>query len=142
MWDGQMERRSNGRGRGPQRKPRILVIEDDARTRQALEALLAIEGQEVCGAQDGHEALRLIDRFSPDVVVMDWRLPRLGGAQLCRRIRRRPDAPPVIILSSADEAFVEEADAAQRLRKPVDLRELNAAIAAQLKIASLGRRGR
>ena len=137
-----MKRKTNG-GPRPARKPRILVVEDDLPTRQALEALLANNGQEVRAAQNGVEALLMIERYSPDVVVMDWRLPGLGGAQLCRRIRRRPDAPPVIILSSADEAFEAEADAAERLRKPVDVRQLNAAIAAQLQIAALGRtRGR
>jgi two-component system phosphate regulon response regulator PhoB len=136
-----MKRTANG-AKSVRRKPRILVIEDDLQTRQALEALLAIEGQEVRGAQDGEQALLMLDRFAADVVVMDWRLPGLGGAQLCRRIRRRRGAPAVIILSSADEAFVTKTDAADRLRKPVDLRQLNAAIAEQLHIAALGRRGR
>ena len=137
-----MTQKSTGRARPARGKPRILVIEDDLQTRQALEALLAVDGQEVRAAQDGDEALLLLDRFGADVVVMDWRLPGLGGAQLCRRIRRRRAAPAVIILSSAEEAFVAEADAVERLRKPVDLRRLNAAIAAQLKVAALGRRGR
>ena len=138
-----MKRNATGSAGRVRRKPRILVIEDDLPTRQALEVLLSSDGQEVRAAENGFEALLMLEKYAPDVVVMDWRLPGLGGAQLCRRITRRRDAPPVIILSSADEAFETKTDAAERLRKPVDVRQLNAAIAAQLQIAALSRgRGR
>jgi DNA-binding response OmpR family regulator len=108
------------------------VIEDDVPTQQALKVLLENEALEVRTVRDGNDALAAVKNFDPHLVLMDWRVPGLAGAQLCRRIRRRRHPPPIIIVSSADEAFSTEADVVARLRKPVDPRRLTAAVAAQI----------
>lgn len=74
----------------------------------------------------------MMEAFTPDVVVMDWRMPGLAGTPLCQRIRARRAAPPIIVVSSADEAFESGADIAAALHKPVDLEELRLVIASEL----------
>jgi DNA-binding response OmpR family regulator len=124
--------RAKTRGRRAGKRARILVIEDDLPTRQALQVLLEDDSHEVRAAKDGNEGLALVRSFDPHVVLMDWRVPGLAGARLCQRIARLPHPPRIIIVSSADEAFEIETDVAARFRKPVDLRRLNAVIGSQL----------
>ena len=83
---------------------RLLVVDDDPLVRSALTLMLG--GQldlEVVGeAADGHEALRLVDGLSPDVVLMDIRMPRLNGLEATRRLHEAPDPPHVIVLTTFD----------------------------------------
>ena len=94
--------------------------------------MLEAERHDVRSAGGGEEALAVIDSFLPHLVIMDWRMPGLAGAPLCRRIRERTAAPGVVIVSSADEAFTSGEDVVAALRKPLDLGELQAVLARAL----------
>jgi phosphoserine phosphatase RsbU/P len=65
----------------------ILIVEDDADSRDALTALLKLEGHEVTSAQDGREGWQAFERGNFKVVLSDWLMPQMDGLELCRRIR-------------------------------------------------------
>lgn len=123
--------RSHPRAR-PRRSARILIIEDEPEERLALQLLLETDRREVRAAADGDEALAILEHFRADLIVMDWRIPGLSGAGLCRYISARADAPPIVVVSSAKEAFESTADVAAALRKPVDPGELQSVIGSWL----------
>jgi DNA-binding NarL/FixJ family response regulator len=83
---------------------RLLVVDDDPLVRSAL--VLMLGGQpdlEVVGeAGDGHEALTMVDRVRPGVVLMDIRMPRMSGLEATRALHGRPDPPHVIVLTTFD----------------------------------------
>ena len=83
---------------------RLLVVDDDPLVRSAL--VLMLGGQpdlDVVGeAADGHEALTMVDRVRPGVVLMDIRMPRLSGLEATRALHERPDPPHVIVLTTFD----------------------------------------
>jgi DNA-binding response OmpR family regulator len=108
---------------------RILVIEDNRLGRQALRSILEDEGHEVHVAANGTAAVALMSVFDPHVVITDWGIPGLSGKRLCREIRRQKPAVPMIILSSAAEAFSSAIDASVKLRKPLDVARLREVLA-------------
>jgi DNA-binding NarL/FixJ family response regulator len=92
--------------------PRILLVEDDRGLREALRDLLRdIEFDVVGEAGNGAEGVRMTLELDPDVVLMDLRMPVMGGLEATRRIReRRPDIPVVILTAYDDPALKEGAD--------------------------------
>ena len=78
----------------------ILVVDDDPSLRRLLRATLG-SGYLILEAEDGLEALGLVRREHPDLVLLDVRLPGLGGLEVCRRIKADPVTAPtkVIIVS-------------------------------------------
>jgi DNA-binding NarL/FixJ family response regulator len=114
---------------------RVLVADDDDAVRTVVGDILEEEGFLVVGrAVDGVEALAMARALGPDVIVLDVRMPRLGGLEAARQLR--PDDPDVrlVILSAYDDpTLVQEAravGAAAFLVKGCSLDELIAAIAA------------
>ena len=89
-------------------KPYILIVEDEAALLTLLRYNLEKGGFEVGEAVDGEEALLMVEERRPDLMVLDWMLPTLSGIEVCRRIRRRPDARPLPIVMLT--ARGEEAD--------------------------------
>jgi two-component system, cell cycle response regulator DivK len=71
-------------------EPRILVVEDDDSSREALTALLRADGYCVDDAADGVEALAMANAHEPAIVVTDICLPHMSGTELCRRLRASP----------------------------------------------------
>jgi DNA-binding response OmpR family regulator len=105
---------------------RILVIEDEAGARNALESLLTEEGYVVRTAADGRAGLECLREFRPDTVVCDVRLPDINGLQVLRRTRTLADDDVVFIIVTAgsnsedvDDALRREADVF--IEKPIDL---------------------
>lgn len=80
----------------------VLVVEDDAPVRRMLERTLRAEGYEVRSASDGGGALAAVERRVPDVLVLDLGLPGLDGLAVCRRVRRKGLAVPILLLTARD----------------------------------------
>ena len=87
---------------------RILLVDDDARIREALHDLLVDAGFEIVGAaENAREAIDMAERLRPDVVVMDIQLPGMSGIDATREVLSRVPTTKVIVLSAyADEALV------------------------------------
>src|SRR5579859_5580340 len=84
---------------------RILVVDDQRRTRQSLTALLATQFQqiEVREAENGVEAIRCAEKWNPDLVLMDARMPALDGVTATRVLKRQAPQVKVVILSMYPE---------------------------------------
>lgn len=80
-------------------KPFALVVEDDVDNCEAFAEALKWIGIRVLGVNRGVEAARLAKALSPDLIVVDYRLPDITGAELCRRLRDDPDTEPVPIIA-------------------------------------------
>jgi two-component system response regulator MprA len=80
----------------------ILVVDDDAAIRRMLERTLAAAGYDVAAAPDGGAALAAIERSAPDLLVLDVGLPDLDGLAVCRRLRGKGLALPVLMLTARD----------------------------------------
>lgn len=85
-------------------RARILVVDDDASSREGLTLLLHIEGFVVACASDGQSALEEVPRFEPDVVLTDLHMPRLDGIGLCTKLRELDPMLPVILMTVNDDA--------------------------------------
>ena len=116
----------------------ILIADDDRKIVDMLRRTLAYEGYHVLTASDGHEALTKAQSQRPDVVVLDWLMPRLDGIEVARRIRAA-DTTPILMLTARDtiEDRVEGLDsgADDYLVKPFAPAELLARIRALLRRA-------
>ena len=86
---------------------RILVADDDRSLRQAVAAMLERASYEVVSAEDGEEALRLVEQTAPDALVLDIMMPKLDGFQVCERLRRAGSSVPILILSAKGD-FVDK----------------------------------
>jgi two-component system OmpR family response regulator len=82
-------------------KPRILIIEDDEYSREAVEHLLKAEGCETRSAAGGVSGYRAARRFSPDVIVLDLNLPDIDGQRVLRKLRanRVLGQVPIIVIT-------------------------------------------
>ena len=108
--------------------PHVLLAEDDRALRRYLEVVLKRAGYRVTAAADGLEALKLALSTEFDAVVTDAVMPRLGGRELRRLLRARPEfvSLPVLLLTGLGaeaHAPEEAAHADARLTKPVDAEE-------------------
>lgn len=85
--------------------PHVLVVEDEEALAQLLKYNLEKEGYRVTVAEDGEEALILVDESNPDLVLLDWMLPKVPGIEVCRRLRARSDARniPIVMLTARGE---------------------------------------
>lgn len=117
----------------------VLLVEDEPAQREMLAYNLEAEGYAVRRAENGEEAMLLIDEAAPDIIILDWMMPLLSGIEVCRRVKSRPETRdiPVIMLSARSE----EVDAVRGLDtgaddyviKPYNLRELMARVRGQLR---------
>lgn len=93
-----------------QRQRTILHAEDDRLTRAFVAKAIEGLGHRLIQAADGVEALELAAKVRPDLVIVDWFMPRLGGRDLLRALRGDPDAPRVpFLLTTSSETAAEEA---------------------------------
>lgn len=84
---------------------RVLLVDDQPLVRAGLRRILEPEeGLEIVGeCEDGDEVVAAVARRRPDVVIMDIRMRRVDGAEATRRLRRDPEAPPVLALTTFDD---------------------------------------
>jgi class 3 adenylate cyclase len=87
-----------------ERKPRILVVDDDWLNRDLLANYLMSSGCEVIAATDGEAALEAIGEQPPDLALVDVQMPRMDGLELCRRLKSSPATRfmPVVIVTALD----------------------------------------
>jgi CheY-like chemotaxis protein len=111
---------------------KVLVADDDRLVRTMLGDLLVELGHTVVSAKDGAEAVTLCDRESPDLLILDFLMPRLSGLDALRDIRTRHGIPALLITAINEGSLrgVEGVDQVQgRLEKPFSRRSVEAAIA-------------
>lgn len=116
---------------------RILIVEDDPNILRGLDLNLAMEGYKVRTAVDGEEGLRIARTERPDLLLVDVMLPRLGGLELIRELRKEDPEMPILILSAkgqeADKVAGLALGADDYVVKPFGLKELIARIGAALR---------
>jgi len=116
---------------------RVLVADDDLAVRTSLERALRLEGYEVTLAADGRQTLEAVHSSPPDALILDVRMPRIDGLEVCRRLRVLADPTPVLMLTAKDSVSdrVEGLDAGadDYLVKPFALPELLARLRALLR---------
>ena len=120
-------------------QPRVLLVEDEPAQRTVLAYNLEAEGFAVIQADNGEDAMILVDEEEPDIIILDWMMPKVSGIEVCRRLKMRPETRgiPVIMLS----ARAEEVDRVRGLEtgaddyvvKPYSVLELMARARAQLR---------
>jgi len=122
---------SNERGRR-----RLLIVEDDRELSELLVHALGQAGYEVVAAQSAHEAMAAVATASPDLAVLDIKMPGTSGLTLCELLRDQFDIPFVMFSGLDSEETVQQATlmgALAYLVKPLDMRQfipaINAAVA-------------
>ncbi len=121
---------------------RILVVEDEPALNDLIARLLRQEGHEVTQAHDGQQALDLVEKRRPDLIILDWMLPKLDGPTVSARVRESHIIPIIMLTAKAEEAdfiFGLEAGADEFVTKPFKNRELIARVRAHLRRQGLHR---
>ena len=120
-------------------KPTILVIEDEEAQRLILQHNLEEAGYEVICAENGEIGWELIEDYRPDLIVLDWMMPKLSGIELCRQVKSsaKTKNTPIIMLSARSEEVDRirglEIGADDYVSKPYSIKELLARIKGQLR---------
>lgn len=115
-------------------RPHILVVDDSITVRKVTEKLLISENMLVGTAKDGLEALEIIEKFDPDLILMDIEMPRMDGFEVLETVRQNPDwnHVPIIMISSRTaekhQQRAEQLGANSFLGKPYQNQELMALI--------------
>ena len=115
---------------------KVLIVDDEPNIREVVGLYLRRDGHEVVSASDGEEALGLFSSAVPDLVVLDLMLPKLGGLEVCRRMRAERRVPLIMLTARGEE---EERivglslGADDYVVKPFSPRELAARVAAVLR---------
>jgi DNA-binding NtrC family response regulator len=127
-------------------KPRVLVVDDEARMASVVSAALERGGWECEACAGGEAALAALDARGADAIVTDWKMPGMDGLELLRRLHARRPALPVILLTAHGD--VRTAVAAMRegafdfVTKPFDNDELRACVGRALELDRLQRENR
>ena len=120
-------------------QPHVLVVEDEDALAELLQYNLKKEGFRVSTAADGEEAMMLVEERQPDVVLLDWMLPKVSGIEVCRRLRNRQETRnlPIIMLTArgeeADRIRGLDTGADDYIVKPFLMKELFARVRAVLR---------
>jgi CheY-like chemotaxis protein len=109
---------------------RVLIVDDQLRARQSMKALLEVwyPAAEVREATDGSEAVQLAAEFRPDVILMDARMPKMGGLEAAIQVKATSPGIKIIVLSmypdleaealqAGADAFVSKSESPEKLRE-------------------------
>ncbi len=109
-------------------KGSILLVEDEVRLAQLMALELSEAGYNVTIASDGLAGLEQAQTTDPDLLLLDWSLPKLAGLDICAKLRTAGDAVPIIFVTSRAEdeykAIALEAGANDYLMKPFNINAL------------------
>jgi DNA-binding response OmpR family regulator len=111
----------------------LLIAEDERELSSLLKRHLEEEGHTVLQAFDGQSVLELVQREKPDLLILDWMLPRLDGLEVARRVRRETIIPILMLTARSDEidrVLGLEVGADDYITKPFSIRELLARVRA------------
>jgi two-component system, cell cycle response regulator len=126
-----------------ERTERILVVDDNVDNLEIIQARLTSRGFEVVTASDGLQALDLVRRDSPHLLLLDVMMPGMDGFEVSRRIKSDPELPfiPIILITAkgetADKVEGLDAGADDYLTKPLNFPELEARVRSMLRIKRL-----
>jgi len=123
----------------PAKPARILVVDDEAQIRRALQSILSTRGYEVLSASDGAAALDLAIEHTPDLVILDLAMPGMGGLEVCRELRTWYTGPILVLSvrgSDADKVAALDLGSDDYVTKPFSAGELLARVRALLRRAS------
>lgn len=111
----------------------LFIVEDDEHFRETFADAMALQGVEVTGARCGYDALKLLQKCQPSLIIIDVQLPDIHGFELCRCIKRSErlkDIPVAFLTASADYNDPRDrvegllSGAALFLPKPIDMEKL------------------
>ena len=118
-------------------KPKILIVEDEQKISRVLQLELEYENYETEVADNGKEALQLIEENEWDLVLLDIMIPELSGLEVLRRVRRFDEETPIILLTARDEIHDKvsglDLGADDYVTKPFQIEELLARIRVHLR---------
>lgn len=115
-------------------KKKILIIEDDKRSQKLIADYLSMHGYEVLAASDGHTAVDMAEKHSPNVIILDLRLPGRNGFVVLKLLREMEAcAETPIIVTSAFDDYANRMQAYKSganyfMAKPIDIAELRAVV--------------
>ena len=112
---------------------RVIIVDDEPPARERLRSMLAeTDGFEVVGeAGNGLEALEMVEKLLPDILLLDVRMPGIDGLEVARQLATQPEPPAVIFTTAFDEYALQafESEAIAYLLKPIRAEKLRAALA-------------
>ncbi len=114
----------------------ILVVDDEPQIRRVMRTTLSSQGYVITEAKTGEEALELMRKERPDLILLDVNMPGMGGLEACREIRRASDAPIIMLTirnAERDKVAALDAGADDYVVKPFGIEELLARIRAALR---------
>jgi two-component system phosphate regulon response regulator PhoB len=120
-------------------KPYVMVVEDEEALATLLDYNLEKEGFRVERAADGEEGLLKVEEETPDLILLDWMLPKVSGVEVCRQLRARPETrrTPILMLTARGEETDKvrglDTGADDYMVKPFAMSELTARIRALLR---------
>jgi DNA-binding response OmpR family regulator len=121
----------------PAVRARVLIVEDEPKTRASIAEAIRLEGWEASEASRGREMIALLDQREFDLVVLDWMLPGRDGLELLQHVRARGTNIPVLMLTARsdidDRVIGLESGADDYLAKPFAMAELSARCRALLR---------
>jgi DNA-binding response OmpR family regulator len=115
----------------------VLVVEDDPAILHGLQESLRLERYDVVSASEGETGYRLAREKKPDLVILDLMLPKMGGFEICRKLRAEKFTAPILMLTArgdeADRVLGLDLGADDYVTKPFSVRELLARVRALLR---------